>query len=158
MNENEKNSENLDVEDLLAKFEKQLDEIETQEILRDMMPGSLAEKGLMGEKPAAVPVNSPAKITEKEHLAFEPGVSFERLGDAVEFEAIDAGTLSHIGDVENGRLIATRSIDEKDEFKAGSNVSEGYLDNVIRFCARSAANRSSSRTRCMWYRRMSMPV
>lgn len=134
MDENRTNSD-LDVEELLAKFEKQLDEIETQEILRDMMPESLAEKGLMGEKPSPASKTKITQTTEKEHLVFEPGVEFERLGDSVDFETVDVGSLLHIADIENGKLIAIRSVDEKGEFHAGRNVSEGYLDGTVRFCA-----------------------
>jgi uncharacterized protein (DUF342 family) len=123
-------------EALLARVEKQLDEIETSEILRDMTPEALAEKGFIGDKPVDIGSSVKAQVTEKEHLLFEPGVEFERLADTALFESIGIESLSHIADVEKGQLIASRNAEERIVFEAGNNITVTISGERVRYHAR----------------------
>lgn len=114
--------EKKDDGDLLARIEKQLDEIETGEILRDMTKDSLEKKGFIGNKPVTLPGNIRRRETEKEYLLFEPNVDYERFPDDTAVEKIDAESLSHLRDVKKGRLLATREKNESVPFSNGINV------------------------------------
>jgi uncharacterized protein len=122
-------------EDLLARVERQLDEIETSEILLDMTPEALSEKGFIGDKPIDIGRSAKAQVTEKEHLLFEPGVEFERLADTVAFETIEVESLPLIADVEKGQLIATRDAEERTVFEAGNNIAVNISDGRVRYYA-----------------------
>jgi uncharacterized protein len=122
-------------EALLARVEKQLDEIETSEILRDMTPEALSEKGFIGDKPIDIGRSAKAQVTEKEHLLFEPGVEFERLTDTDTFETIEIESLLHVADVEKGKLIASRNAGERTTFDVGHNVGVEIVDGMVRYYA-----------------------
>jgi uncharacterized protein (DUF342 family) len=123
------NQDNTDPDDLLARLEKQLDEIDTAEILQDMTTESLKEKGFIGDKPVEIPRRFAKQDTEKEHLVFEDGVDFERLADPTLIEDVGVESLLHLGDVEKGRLIATRDADESVPVVKGINVVRKENDN-----------------------------
>jgi hypothetical protein len=123
------NQNNTEPDDFLARLEKQLDEIDTAEILQDMTAESLREKGFIGNKPVEIPRRSAKQETEKEHLTFEEGVEFERLDDSTIVEDVGVASLLHLGDVEKGRLIATRDADESVPVVKGANVVREENDN-----------------------------
>jgi uncharacterized protein len=112
----------MEPDDLLVRLEKQLDEIDTAEILQDMTPESLKEKGFIGNKAVKIPKRFAKQETEKEHLAFEEGVEFERLSETVLIEQVGVESLQYLDDVENGGIIATRDADESSPVVAGINV------------------------------------
>ena len=112
----------MEPDDLLARLEKQLDEIDTAEILQDMTPESLKEKGFIGNKAVKIPKRFATQETEKEHLAFEEGVEFERLPETVLLEQVGAESLQYLDDVESGGIIAMRDADESSPVVAGINV------------------------------------
>jgi len=130
---NENNDKDLD--GFLARLEKQLDEIDTAEILHDMTPDALKEKGFIGDKPVGIPKRSGKQETEKEHLTFEENVDFERLADSTIFDEVAVETLLHMGAVEKGRLIATRDSDEAIAFVKGFNVAKDEKDGKTLFFA-----------------------
>lgn len=109
-------------EELRARIEKQLSEIETGEILQDMTKMSLEEKGFIGDKPVSLSLNIPRQETEKEHLLFEENVDYERLPDDTDVEQLDAEPLLHLRDVTKGRVLATRKQNEPIPFANGINV------------------------------------
>jgi len=119
---NMNNQNNTESDDLLARLEKQLDDIDTAEILQDMTPESLKEKGFIGDKTVKIPKRFAKQETEKEHLAFEEGVEFERLSESVLIDEVGVESLLYLDDVENGRIIATRDADESSPVAAGINV------------------------------------
>ncbi len=112
----------MENDDILSRIEKQLNEIDTIEILSDMTKESLEEKGFIGDKPVAVPKKSTREATEKEHLLFEEGVDYERLPDKTAVESLDAELLLHIKEVQRGQLLATRSEHDTIPFSSGINV------------------------------------
>jgi uncharacterized protein (DUF342 family) len=132
MDEQEKKL-NEDTDDLIARVERQLDEIENAEFLHDMTSDMLEEKGFIGEKNINIGKSRMALATEKEHLLFEPNTLFERLDDNVNFFAIKVETLLHIPDVERGQLIATRAANESIPFNPGENVLSNVVNEVVQF-------------------------
>jgi uncharacterized protein (DUF342 family) len=122
-------------EALLARVEKQLDEIETSEILRDMTPESLTERGFIGDKPIDIGRGAKTQVTEKEHLLFEPGVEFERLADSAVFETIEIESLLPVADVEKENLIATRNAEERTRFEAGNNITVTISEGRVHYYA-----------------------
>lgn len=135
MGENEKNL-NDDTDDLIARVERQLNEIENAEYLHDMTADALDEKGFIGNKNINLGTGRLSHATEKEHLFFEPNVLFERLDDKTNSAAIKIETLLHIPDVEQGQLIATRAANESIPFDAGENVSTNIVNGEVQFCAK----------------------
>ena len=122
-------------EDLAARLEKLLDEVETDELLRNIYPETLEEKGFIGYNPIAIgPVAKP-QITEIEHLRFEPGVAFMRLEDGVSFESITLESLPRLKDVLKGQLIASRDAHEMTSFEPGHNVLDTIVDDKVEFRA-----------------------
>lgn len=122
-------------EPLIAYLEKQLHEMDTAELLRDMTPEMLAEKGFLGDKPIGIRRTVNRQATEKEHLLFADGIEFERFSDSDTFETVELSSLLHIADVKKGQLIASRSADERTPFEAGQNVQKNIVDGVERFHA-----------------------
>jgi hypothetical protein len=135
MNEYEKKL-NDDTDDLIARVERQLDEIENAEFLSDMTADVLEEKGFIGEKNINIGKSRISHATEKEHLLFEPNILFERLDDNANFFAIKVETLLHIPDVEMGQLIATRAANESVPFEAGENVLSNVVNGEVQFRAK----------------------
>jgi hypothetical protein len=123
------NQNNTESDDLLARLEKQLDEIDTAEILQDMTTESLREKGFIGHGSVKIPGPSVKQETEKEHLVFEDGVEFERLADSTVVEELGVESLLHLADVEKGALIASRDADESVPVVKGANVVRKVNDN-----------------------------
>jgi uncharacterized protein (DUF342 family) len=120
--------EKLESDELLSRIEKQLDDIDTGEILGDMTKECLEQKGFIGDKPVVIPQKTPRQETEKEHLLFEVNVDFERLPDDTVAEELDAESLLHLKDVMVGQLLATRSADEQMPFSNGINVVRSIND------------------------------
>jgi uncharacterized protein len=116
------NQNNIEPDDLLARLEKQLDEIDTAEFLQDMTPESLKEKGFIGDKAVEIPSRFEKHETEKEHLVFEDGVEFERLPESALIDDVPVESLLYLDDVEDGQLIATRNADESAPVSVGINV------------------------------------
>jgi len=136
MNETTDNKQSLDAEALVERLEKQLDEMETAEILRSMTPEELAEKGFIGDKAIAMARSANRQEpTEKEHLVFESGIEYERYPDSETFENLSVSSLMHIDDVKKDQLIACRSAAERIPFDAGRNVAKYATDTVIQFRA-----------------------
>lgn len=108
----------------MARIEKQLDEIDTIEILNDSTKESLEEKGFLGDKKIEVRATQQKTFTEKEHLVFEPGVEFSRLSGGAEFGKLKIEPFLNFKDVENGQVIARRCLPELIPFTAGNNVSK----------------------------------
>ncbi|MBN1577115.1 MAG: DUF342 domain-containing protein [Chitinispirillaceae bacterium] len=107
---------------LAARIEKQLAEIETGEILRDMTKESLEEKGFIGDNSVALPGKISRRETEKEHLLFEADVDYERLPDDTVVEKLDAEPLLHLKEVKRGQLLAARKENDSVPFSCGINV------------------------------------
>ncbi len=116
------NNKDIESNELLSRIEKQLDEIDTVEILADMTEECLEQKGFIGNKPVEIPRKTSRQETEREHLLFEENVDFERLPDITDVEELDVESLLHVKDVQKGQLIATRSADELVPFSNGINV------------------------------------
>jgi hypothetical protein len=116
------NNENYESDELLARIEKQLDEIDTGEILGDMTRECLEQKGFIGNKPVAIPKKQPKQETDREHLLFEENVDFVRLPDSTVAVELDAESLLDLKDVTKGQLLATRSANEQIPFSSGINV------------------------------------
>lgn len=127
---------NDDTDDLIARVERQLDEIENAEFLHDMTADVLEEKGFIGEKNINIGKSRMSLATEKEHLLFEPNILFERLDDNVNFFAVKVESLLHIPDVERGQLIATRAANESIPFEAGENVFASVVNGEVQFRAK----------------------
>jgi hypothetical protein len=117
-------NENKSPDDLLSRIEKQLDDIDIVEILRDATRESLEEKGFLGDKNIEVEARKQKTFTEKEHLVFEPGVEFSRLSNAADFTALKLEPFLNFKDVEKGQVIARRCLPEAIPFTAGNNVSK----------------------------------
>ncbi|NLD93427.1 MAG: DUF342 domain-containing protein [Fibrobacter sp.] len=124
---------NDDTDDLIARVERQIDEIECAEFLHDMTADALEEKGFIGEKSINFGKSRMSLATEKEHLLFEPNILFERLDDKANFFAIKVETLLHIPDVERGQLIATRAANESIPFDAGENVFANVINGEVQY-------------------------
>jgi hypothetical protein len=129
------NQNNTGPDDLLARLEKQLDEIDTAEILQDMTPESLKEKGFIGDKAVEIPSRFEKHETEKEHLVFEDNVEFERLQESSLIDDLSVESLLYLDDVENGQLIATRDADESAPMVVGINVARKEKDDKELYCA-----------------------
>jgi uncharacterized protein len=117
------NQNDIESDALLARVEKQLDDIDTAEILNDETKECLEEKGFIGGKNREVRARKHRTFTEKEHLVFEPGVEFSRLSNAAEFADLRIEPFLNFSDVEKGRTIARRTLPEPIPFVAGKNVS-----------------------------------
>jgi len=111
-----------DPDAMLRRLEKQLNDIETGEILHDMTRENLEEKGFIGSKPIEVFHEAQKTGTEEEHLILESGVEFVRLLDSDDLDAVEMESLAHYKNVKNGQLIATRNADERSVFGPGRNV------------------------------------
>jgi hypothetical protein len=135
MSKDPEKNPSLDAETLMARLDKQLDEMETAEILRDMTPEMLAKKGFIGGNPVEIRRSTNRQVTEQEHLLFEPGIEFERPADGTSIDSIDIASLSHIPNVQKGQLIASRGAQERTSFEPGGNVVKDIADGVVRFHA-----------------------
>jgi uncharacterized protein (DUF342 family) len=113
---------NENSDELLRRLEKQLDDIETGEILHDMTRENLEEKGFIGNKPIEMSHGAQKTGTEEEHLMLENGVEFIRLLDSDNIDALEIESLAHYKNVKNGQLIGTRNADEQSAFGPGRNV------------------------------------
>jgi uncharacterized protein len=118
--EKEKNSQDSGL--LLKRLEKQLDEIETAEIMHDMTPETLDAKGFTSKKAVEIKRSSQTAGTEKEHLVMAEGVEFIRLADSEDFDSLAIESLIHLKYVKKGQLIATRNADEQSAFGPGKHV------------------------------------
>lgn len=119
-----------DTDKFLSRLEQQLDDIETNELLDGVTGKSLQEKGFIGDKEIEIRRAAHRHGTEKEQLVFEPGVEFDRLADAANFEELEIETVLFLKDVDKNQLIATRSADEQTPFGAGNNVARIVKDNT----------------------------
>jgi uncharacterized protein (DUF342 family) len=116
----ENGNENSDA--ILRRLEKQLDDIETGEILHEMTRENLEEKGFIGSKPIEISHGAQKTGTEEEHLVLENGVEFIRLLDSDDIDALEIESLAHYKNLKTGQLIATRNSDEQSAFGPGRNV------------------------------------
>jgi uncharacterized protein len=115
---------------LMKRIERQLDDIETAEIVHDMSSGSLEDKGFLGNKPIKIKRSTRNTGTEKEHLFIAEGVEFTRLPDSENFESLSLQSFIQLKPVKKGQLIATRNDDERTAFGPGRNVSKDVRDSV----------------------------
>ena len=117
-----KENGNENPDEMLRRLEKQLDDIETGEILHEMTRENLEEKGFIGSKPIEVFHGAQKTGTEEEHLVLESGVEFVRLLDSDDIDALEIESLAHFKNVKTGQLIATRNADEQSAFGPGRNA------------------------------------
>ncbi|MBD3393209.1 MAG: DUF342 domain-containing protein [Chitinivibrionales bacterium] len=128
MNKNQDGHHRQDEDRLIDRLEANLQQIETDEILKGMTREELEARGFVGDKDISVERASFRETTEKEKLVFEGGVEYERLDDHAEYGDLDIEKLLFVKDVKAGQVIATREQNETVPFNAGNNVEKGDLD------------------------------
>ncbi|MFH0919282.1 MAG: FapA family protein [Fibrobacterota bacterium] len=117
-----------DVERLFLNMERQLQDIETTEIVQGRSVEDLAQKGFIGDKKIEIPRATHQLTTEKEKLVFFPGVEYARLSDAAKFEELQLETFDSQKDAEKGERLAFRALSETTPFEAGHNVVKQKMD------------------------------
>jgi uncharacterized protein (DUF342 family) len=125
----EKNN-NLRDEELMKRIERQLDDIETSEIIHDMSPESLEEKGFLGTKAITIKRSSQKPGTERESLCMAEGVDFMRLSDSNDLDSLSLRSLLHLKPVNKGQLIASRGGDDQSNFGPGRNIRKNLKESV----------------------------
>jgi hypothetical protein len=120
---------------LIRRLGKQLDDIETGEIMRAMTPEDLEQKGFIGAKSIQICRSSHQTGTEEEHLTLGSGIEFTRLADSDDFDALEIEALANLKRIASGQIIATRGADEQIAFGPGRNVLKTVSGDIESYLA-----------------------
>jgi uncharacterized protein (DUF342 family) len=120
---------------LIRRLEKQLDDIETGEIMCAMTREDLEQKGFIGAKSIQICRSSHKSGTEEEHLMLGKGIEFTRLADSDDFDALEIEALANLKRITGGQIIATRGADEQIAFGPGRNVMKTVAGDIESYFA-----------------------
>ncbi|MFH1761820.1 MAG: FapA family protein [bacterium] len=109
-------------DELLSRLQDTLINLETDEIVQGMTKDDLSNQGFIGNKKIEISRPWIKQGTEKENLLVEDGVDFLRLDDSAKFELLKFEDFENLPNIDKGRLIAVRDVNEKTKFNAGNNV------------------------------------
>jgi len=111
-------SDSLSIEHL----QKQLDDLEYQEIIKSLTDDDLKEKGILDSDGTNPEFKGKKYITDKEQLCFEPSIDFYRITDSTSFDRLIPEEYQFIDNVESKVLIATQKAGNSSSVMAGENV------------------------------------
>jgi uncharacterized protein (DUF342 family) len=121
-------------DDLLRRLEKQLEDLEVQEIVRGSTDEDLQEKGFVGDKNIEI-ARSRMHGDSDGDLSFEPGVEHERFPDGLDFDDLGIADVVFLRDVEARSVFATCRAGIRAPVSPGANVLVKKDDSKVHFVA-----------------------